>query len=57
MCFISFVLFIAQLDLEKEKASYSDLKETWLNANNHFIELQAQYDQQIKAMKQKLQLV
>ena len=53
----SFVLFIAQLELEKEKTAYSDLKQTWLNANNHFIELQAQYDQQLAAMKQKLQLV
>ena len=54
---MAFILFIAQLDIEKEKVAYSDLKQTWVNANNHFIEMQAQHDRQLKAMKQKLQLV
>lgn len=51
------VLFIAQLELQKEKAAYSDLKQTWVNANNQFIEMQAQYDKQLKTMQKRLQLV
>ena len=55
--FISIIPYIAQLELQKEKAAYGDLKQTWVNANNHFIEMQAQYDQQLKTMQKKLQLV
>ena len=54
---IIIILFIAQLDLKKEKTAHNDLKQTWVNANNQFIELQAQSDQQLQALKQKLQLV
>lgn len=51
------VLFTAQSELQKEKAAYSDLKQTWVNANNQFIEMQAQYDKQLKTMQKRLQLV
>jgi len=45
---------VAQLDFRKEKVAHEDLKQTWINANHHFLELQAQYEGQIKSLEFKL---
>jgi len=55
--YLTFTHIPAQLNLEKERVDYSDLKQTWVNANNYFIEMQAQYDKELKAIKQRLKLV
>jgi len=47
------MLLLAQLDFQKEKTAHEDLKQTWINANHHFLELQAQYEGRIKSLELK----